>query len=98
MTAGQIIEQVRRDGRAATRCRARRSSEHATRTWARRTRAPGWPAWCWPTVAGEDALVALYAAVRDGADLGDASSAARFGWTEQAFVEAWQQRLTDLAE
>ena len=31
-----------------------------TRTSGRRTRAPGWPAWCSPTLAGEDALVRLY--------------------------------------
>ena len=45
---------------------------------------------------GEDDLVALYAAMDDGADLGS-ELRTRFGWTEQAFVEAWQQRLTDLA-
>ena len=38
---------------------------------------------------GEDALVAFYAAMDDGAELGR-ELRTRFGWTEQAFVEAWQ--------
>ncbi len=45
---------------------------------------------------GEDELVALYAALDQGADLATELET-RFGWTEQAFVAAWRQRLTDLA-
>ena len=45
---------------------------------------------------GEDDLVAFYEAMDDGAEL-NGELRSRFGWTEQAFVEAWQQRLTELA-
>ena len=56
-TAGQIIRQVRRDGvpEALPGPGRVRHRHHATS--ARRTRAPGWPACCWPTRGGERALV-----------------------------------------
>ncbi|WP_134738732.1 hypothetical protein [Nocardioides sp. 503] len=45
---------------------------------------------------GEDALVALYAAVRDGRPLAEVLRAS-FGWSEAALVRAWRARLSDLA-
>ena len=96
-TAGQIIEQVRREG-APTRCRAPRSS---TRTDAHLGAAYE-SAWLACLVladrGGEDELVDLYTAIGRRRGPRPPALRTRFGWTEQAFVEAWQQRLTDLAE
>ena len=96
VTAGQIIKQVRRDG-APTDLPGQVEFGGAD-THLGAAYESAWLA-CLVLVdrAGEDALVALYESVDDGADLGRQLSS-RFGWTEEAFVAAWRQRLTDLAK
>ncbi len=96
VTAGQIIEQVRREGPPDALPGPAEFGSTDTHLGAAYESA--WLA-CLVLAerGGEDDLVALYAAMDDGADLGR-ELRSRFGWTEPAFVEAWQQRLTDLAE
>ncbi len=50
-TAARIIALVRRERRSATTCPGARSSRPVHRTSRRATRAPGWPAGCWPRTA-----------------------------------------------
>jgi hypothetical protein len=95
-TAGQIIEQVRREGAPTTLPGAAEFGSTDSHLGAAYESA--WVA-CLVLAdrGGEDELVDLYAAMDEGANLGP-ELRTRFGWTERAFVEAWQQRLTDLAE
>jgi hypothetical protein len=95
-TAGQIIEQVRREGAPKTLPGAAEFGSTDSHLGAAYESA--WVA-CLVLAdrGGEDELVDLYAAMDDGAELGR-ELRTRYGWTERAFVEAWQQRLTDLAE
>jgi hypothetical protein len=95
-TAGQIIEQVRREGAPKDLPGAAEFGSADSHLGAAYESA--WVA-CLVLAdrGGEDELVDLYAAMDDGAELGR-ELRTRYGWTEQAFVEAWQQRLTDLAE
>jgi hypothetical protein len=85
VTAGQIIEQVRREGPPDALPGPAEFGSTDTHLGA----------------AYESAWLACLALAdrggEDGADLGR-ELRSRFGWTEPAFVEAWQQRLTDLAE
>ena len=96
VTAGQIIEQVRRNGAPRGLPGAAEFGSSDTHLGAAYESA-----WLACVVladrSGESALVGLYAALHQGGDL-DAELDSRFGWTEQAFVAAWRQRLTDLAE
>ena len=96
VTAGQIIEQVRREG--PPEALPGPAEFGSTDTHLGAAYESAWLA-CLALAdrGGEDDLVALYAAMDDGADLGR-ELRSRFGWTEPAFVEAWQQRLTDLTE
>jgi hypothetical protein len=95
VTAGQIIDVVRRDG--APRDLPGAADFGGADTHLGAAYESAWLA-CVVLAdrGGEEALVELYAALDDGADLA-AELDARFGWTEQAFVAAWRQRLTDLA-
>jgi hypothetical protein len=95
VTAGQVIEQVRREGSPEALPGAAEFGSADTHLGAAYESA-----WLACVVladrAGEDALVRMYAAVDGGADLIDQLEE-RFAWTEREFVEAWRQRLTDLA-
>ena len=95
VTAGQVIEQVRRDGPPESLPGPAEFGTADTHLGA--TYESAWLA-CVVLAdrAGEDALVELYAAVDGGADL-STELAERFDWSEQEFVTAWRQRLTDLA-
>ncbi len=95
VTAGQIIKQVRRDG--APDALPGQAEFGSTDTHLGAAYESAWLA-CLVLAdrGGEDDLVAFYEAMDDGAEL-NGELRSRFGWTEQAFVEAWQQRLTDLA-
>ena len=95
VTAGQIIRQVRRDGAPADLPGSVEFGGADTHLGAAYESA--WLA-CLVLAdrGGEDALVGLYEAMDEGADLGR-ELGSRFGWTEDAFVAAWRQRLTDLA-
>jgi hypothetical protein len=95
VTAAQIIKQVRRDGAPAAL--PGQVEFGSTDTHLGAAYESAWLA-CRVLAdrGGEAALVDFYAAMNRGADLGRQLSS-RFGWTEQAFVAAWRQRLTDLA-
>jgi hypothetical protein len=95
VTAAQIIKQVRRDG--APRALPGAAEFGSADTHLGAAYESAWLA-CVVLAdrAGEDALVALYAALHRGADLATELDS-RFGWTEQAFVTAWRQRLAELA-
>lgn len=96
VTAGQIIRQVRRDG--APRGLPGPAEFGTADSHLGAAYESAWLA-CVVLAdrAGEAALVAFYAALDQGADLAD-ELVARIGWTEQAFVTAWRQRLAELAE
>ncbi len=92
VTAGQIIRQVRREGppnELPGKVEFGSSDAHLGAAYE--------SAWLACLVladrGGEGALVAFYEAMDRGADLGSQLSR-RFGWTEEAFVAAWRQRLT----
>jgi hypothetical protein len=95
VTAGQIIAQVRKNGAPVSLPAAGEFGSTDTHLGAAYESA-----WLACVVladrAGEDELIALYAAVDESGDLA-AELSRRFGWTERAFVAAWRQRLTDLA-
>jgi hypothetical protein len=95
VTAGQIIQQVRRDGPPAEL--PDRAEFGSTDTHLGAAYESAWLA-CVVLAdhGGERELVAFYEAMDGGADL-DSQLTRRFGWTEEAFVAAWRQRLTDLA-
>jgi hypothetical protein len=95
VTAGQIIKQVRRDG--APSGLPGQVEFGSTDTHLGAAYESAWLA-CLVLAdrGGEAALVDFYAAIARGADLGRQLDS-RFGWTEQAFVAGWRQRLTDLA-
>ena len=66
-------------------------------TSGRRTRAPGWPAWCWPTLGGQDALVRLYERVSGGAELAAAAAVDVRARPRRELTRRWRERLQDLA-
>jgi hypothetical protein len=94
-TAAQVIKQVRRDG--APRALPGPAEFGSTDTHLGAAYEAAWLA-CVVLAdrGGEQALVGLYAAADEGADL-DAALRARFGWSERDLVDAWRQRLTELA-
>ena len=96
VTAGQVISEVRRNG--APDALPGPAEFGSTDTHLGAAYESAWLA-CLVLAdrGGEDDLVAFYEAMDDGAEL-NGELRSRFGWTERAFVEAWQQRLTDLAE
>jgi hypothetical protein len=95
VTAGQIIRQVRRDG--APRGLPGQVEFESTDTHLGAAYESAWLACVMLAErGGEAALVAFYEALDRGADLG-LQLTRRFGWSEQEFVAAWRQRLTDLA-
>jgi hypothetical protein len=94
-TAAQIIQEVRADGLPRALPGAVEfdaSTGHAGAAY-----ESAWIA-CRVLVErrGEDALVDLYDAVREGQPLADALRAS-FGWSEAQLVRAWRTRLSDLA-
>jgi hypothetical protein len=94
-TAAQIIQQVRADGPPRALPGAVEfdaSTGHAGAAY-----ESAWIA-CRVLVErrGEDALVDLYDALREGQPLADALRAS-FGWSEAQLVRAWRTRLSDLA-
>ncbi|WP_193614006.1 hypothetical protein [Nocardioides lijunqiniae] len=93
--AAQVIEQVRADGPPRALPGAVEfdaSTGHAGAAY-----ESAWIA-CRVLVErrGEDALVDLYAAVREGQPLADVLRSS-FGWSEAQLVRAWRTRLSDLA-
>ena len=96
VTAGQVIGQVRREG--PPEALPGQVEFGSTDTHLGAAYESAWLA-CMVLAdrGGEDDLVAFYAAMDDDADLGR-ELRSRFGWTERAFVAAWQRRLRDLAE
>ena len=95
-TAGQIIAQVREDGiPAALPSRTDLDSQAAHLGAAYES------AWlvCMTLAqhGGEEALVAFYGAVLDGADL-EEELRSRFGWSIADLTRAWQQQLQTLAK
>jgi hypothetical protein len=94
-TAAQVIEQVRRDGPPAALpgvAEFDASTGHAGAAYE--------SAWLACRVLAErrdeDALVALYDAVRAGRPLDEVLEES-FGWSEADLVRAWRARLSDLA-
>ncbi len=95
VTASQIIRQVRRDGPPDSLPGPVEFDTNETHLGASYESA--WQA-CQVLVdrADEAALVQFYEAVDDGSDL-ETELDELFSWTEADLVQAWQQRLTELA-
>ena len=94
-TAGQIIDQVRRDG--PPRQLPGTAEFDTTTSHLGAAYESAWLA-CVVLAArgGEQALVRLYRRMDAGADLGVALESG-FGWSEHALTAAWRARLADLA-
>ena len=84
-TAGQIIEQVRRQGVPHARYPIRTTSTAPRRTWERRTRPRGWCSVVLAERGGEEALVRFYEAAGSGDPLVELLRDG-FGWSERDLV------------